>query len=402
MAERVFLHVGTPKSGTTYLQTILWQNVARLKADGLLVPGRFETHYAAAKAVTGRSGLRRDTRIDAGQAWPRLTNQANRWQRDALVSHELFAPAMPEQAQAAKAALRGAELHLIVTARALHHQIPASWQEQVKSGLPTPYEVFLERVRDEQAKGSWFWEVQDVAAIARRWCGDDIAPERIHIVTVPPDRSDPTLLWRRYASVIGLDPLAYDISTPVRNASLGVVESELLRRIHELRDERFTDSARHPWTRKLLATKTLSQRGGDRVRLPDSTRAWLSHRSAAMCKAVEAAGYHVVGDLSELEPRTSPREGTRDVASVTRTEIDEAAAWTVARLTEELRARQSTQAEAGPGPGSVASSDNGLTAILDLLEQIRALDTGSQARSAAAVPRSRRRAPLSLITSKRN
>jgi hypothetical protein len=379
MAERVFLHIGTPKSGTTYLQTILWRNVARLKADGLLVPGRFETHYAAAKAVTGRTGLRRETRIDIARAWPRLVNQANRFPRRALVSHELFAPASREQAQAAKEALQASELHLIVTARALHHQLPASWQEQVKSGLPTPYEVFLARVREEQAKGAWFWEVQDLASIAQRW-GDDIPPERIHIVTVPPDRSDPTLLWRRYASVLGLDPLAYDTDTPIRNASLGLVESELLRRLHAVRDERFTDGGRHPWTRKLLATKTLTLRGGDRLGLPDETRGWLSDRAAAMRQAVEAARYHVVGDLDDLDPRLAPGTRTRSVDSVTAAELAEASAWTIARLRAVLQDKHPTV------PLPAVSDRDGVEGILELLEHIRGADSGTE-------PRPRRRNP---------
>ncbi|RBY97782.1 hypothetical protein DQ237_02390 [Blastococcus sp. TF02-8] len=39
MAERVFLHVGTPKSGTTYLQDLLWSNREVLARDGVAYPG---------------------------------------------------------------------------------------------------------------------------------------------------------------------------------------------------------------------------------------------------------------------------------------------------------------------------------------------------------------------------
>ena len=39
MAERVLLHIGAPKAGTTFLQTILWKNRESLGAQGLLVPG---------------------------------------------------------------------------------------------------------------------------------------------------------------------------------------------------------------------------------------------------------------------------------------------------------------------------------------------------------------------------
>jgi hypothetical protein len=375
VARRVFLHVGTPKSGTTYLQAILWHNADRLSADGLLLPGRFQTHYAAAKGVTSRSGQRRRTRVGAEEAWPRLTNQVNRWSEDALISHELLAPASREQALRAKASVEASELHLVLTARALHHQVPASWQEQVKGGLPTPYDVFLTRVRDEQAKGAWFWDVQDLVAITQRW-GQGIAPDHIHIVTVPPDRSDPTLLWRRYASVFGLDPTSYDTSVPVKNASLGLVECELLRRVHAVRDERFTDGDRHAWTRKLLASQVLARRDGHRIQLPDSMQSWLAARAADMVDAVRAGGYHVVGDLADLT-RRPPTGPARSVESVTGTELAEAAAWTIERLHEHLRTKHPGQPRPDIDPG------DGVAGILDLLEHVRAYDTGAPARPAS-------------------
>ena len=39
MAERVYLHVGLPKTATTYLQTILWANRDALEEQGVRLPG---------------------------------------------------------------------------------------------------------------------------------------------------------------------------------------------------------------------------------------------------------------------------------------------------------------------------------------------------------------------------
>lgn len=36
----IYLHIGAPKTGTTYLQNVLWRNRERLRTDGLLYPGR--------------------------------------------------------------------------------------------------------------------------------------------------------------------------------------------------------------------------------------------------------------------------------------------------------------------------------------------------------------------------
>ena len=48
MAERVYLHVGLPKTATTYLQTILWANRDALEGQGVRLPGA-----AASRAPLG-------------------------------------------------------------------------------------------------------------------------------------------------------------------------------------------------------------------------------------------------------------------------------------------------------------------------------------------------------------
>lgn len=381
MAERIFLHVGTPKSGTTYLQAVLWQNVDALKGDGVLLPGRFKSHYAAAKGVTSRSGMKRDLSVDVQKAWPRLARQMRQWDASALISHELFAPASAEQASRAKRRLGDAELHLVLTARSLSRQLPASWQEQVKSGLTTPFDAFLRRVRDGEAKGEWFWEVQDLADIADRW-GVDIPPERIHVVTVPTTTDDPGELWRRYASVLGLQADAYDIDVPRKNVSLGPVETELLRLVHSVRDERFTDPGRHQWTRKLLASETLGRHPGAKLGLSPGVREWLDERTAAIEKAVVGRGYDVVGDLADLHWIEPPADA-RSSDSVGVDEVNALSKWVISQLQEELVQRQPVAPPPPVGP------DDGPEGILELLEHIRAADTGSTPRKAPSRQASR-------------
>jgi hypothetical protein len=374
MAKRVFLHVGTPKSGTTYLQAVLWQNVDPLMRDGLLLPARFSVHYAAAKGVTTRPGLKRELDVDVEQAWGRLARQSKRWEHDALISHELLAPATREQARAAKRRLgKDTEVHLILTVRALHRQLPAAWQEQVKSGMSLPFPPFLARVRDREARGEWFWDVQDAVDILDRW-GPKARPSQVHIVTVPIGSSDPGLLWTRFASVLGIDPDAYDSTVPRKNVSLGVVETELLRRVHAVRDGRFTDAQRHYWTRRILAGELLGQRRGAPILLPDDVRPWLEERSQQIVATIRERGYDVVGDLDELA-WGDPPAGARAVGSVTPGEIAEATAWTISRLQEQLIERQPAHPPPPVGP------EDGVPAILELLEHIRAADTGETPRA---------------------
>jgi hypothetical protein len=196
----------------------------------------------------------------------------------------------------------------------------------------------------------------------------------VHIVTVPIGSTDPDLLWSRYSSVLGIDPTAYDATVPRKNVSLGVVETELLRRVHAVRDGRFTDAQRHYWTRRILAGELLGQRRGEPILLPDEVRPWLEDRSQQIVAAIRERGYDVVGDLDELAWGDSPPTA-RGTESVTPAEIADAAAWTISRLQEQLVERQPASPPPPVGP------DDGVPGILDLLEHIRAADTGEMPRA---------------------
>ena len=50
----MFLHVGSPKTGTTFLQDVLWSQREAAGEQGLLLPGeRFHDHFLATLDVRG-------------------------------------------------------------------------------------------------------------------------------------------------------------------------------------------------------------------------------------------------------------------------------------------------------------------------------------------------------------
>jgi len=90
--------------------------------------------------------------------------------------------------------------------------------------------------------------------------------------------------------------------------------------------------------------------------------------------AIRDRGYHVVGDLDELA-WGDPSAGARAVDSVSQEEIAEATTWTIARLQEQLIERRPTNPPPPVGP------EDGIPGILELLEHIRAADTGEAPRA---------------------
>lgn len=302
MSKRILLHVGTPKTGTSHLQDVLFRNRRRLALHGLHYPAhRFDAHFLAALDLMRLpwGGLEQE----AVGAWDRLADRVRRVGGTAVVSHEILAAASRSQAARAVESLGDAELHLVLSVRDLARQIPAEWQENVKHRSVLPYRRFLEMIRDPQRQGrvaSWFWSVQEIPDILARWA-PDLPPDRVHLVTVPPPGSDPGLLWARFSQTFGLDGLDLDIGHERVNPSLGVPETALIRRINRAANRVVPPADYRPLVRELLAHQTLAQRtGSPRLAMPPDVHDWAAGLSREWVRELRGRGYHVVGDLDEL------------------------------------------------------------------------------------------------------
>ena len=302
--RRVLLHVGTPKTGTSYLQDVLFRNRERLAEHGLCYPtDRFDGHFLAALDLMRLPWGGLET--EAIGAWDRLAAQVRECRGTAIVSHEILATASRSQVGRALESLAddGTEVHLILSVRDLVRQIPAEWQENVKHRSTLSYARFLERIQDPERStriGTWFWGVQEIPDILDRW-GRDLPPERVHLVTVPPPGAPSGLLWERFCRTFGLDGIDLDLTAERANPSLGVPETALVRRINRAANRVLDPPDYRPLVRELLAHETLSRRtSSPRLRLPPAVHPWAVELERSWVAEVERRGYDVVGDVADL------------------------------------------------------------------------------------------------------
>lgn len=304
MSQRVLLHVGTPKTGTSYLQDVLFRNQRVLARHGILYPAdRFDAHFLAALDLMRLpwGGLE----AEAIGAWARLAEQARGWDGTTIISHEILATASPTQAAHALESVGhpDAEVHLVLSVRDLVRQIPAEWQENIKHRRELSFERFLEQIRDPGRDGriaTWFWGVQEIPDILHRWAAE-LPPERVHLVTVPASGVPHSLLWERYSRAFGLDGLELDLEGERANPSLGVPETALLRRINIRANQVIEPPTYRPLVRELLAHRTLSRRSeSPRLTLPPDVLPWVQDLALSWVEEIKARGYDVVGDLADL------------------------------------------------------------------------------------------------------
>jgi hypothetical protein len=306
MAEKVILHVGAPKTGTSFLQDLLLGQQERLRAEGVLYPAdRFDAHFLAALDLMELTwgGLERD----APGRWDALAAEVRAWNGTAIVSHEILATASRAQVARALESLggTGTEIHLVYSARDLVRQIPAEWQENIKHRREVTYADFLRALRDparEDPTARWFWGVQEVPDVLDRW-GATLPPERVHLVTVPPPGAAHELLWQRFAAVIGLDPQEYVPEEGRTNASLGVAEASLLRELNVRIVDQLWNHHYRPLVREHLVHRNLSQqRVSPKLSVPPETWAWADELSRSWVAELAERRYAVSGDLDDLLP----------------------------------------------------------------------------------------------------
>ena len=305
MTKRVLLHVGAPKTGTSFVQDILFSNREALRERGILYPAeRHDAHFLAALDLMELpwGGLERE----AVGAWDRLADEVRAWPETVIISHEVFGTASRVQVARAMESLGGpdTEIHIVFSARDLVRQIPAEWQENVKHRRTKTYARFLENLRDPDRSAQvaqWFWGVQEIPDVLDRW-GEQVPRENVHLVTVPRPGASPTLLWERFAGLFGIDPTEFTRSDKA-NASLGVPQSAMIRRLNLRLNDTLPNHHYRSLVRELIVHRNLSQRpDAQRLSLPDDAYRWASDLARSWVSELALRGYDVIGTLDDLVP----------------------------------------------------------------------------------------------------
>ncbi len=307
MKRRCILHVGCPKTGTTYLQDVLWASTEALRQQGFRLPlDSLRDHFFLTLALRGRLDPQVDP-LPAQTVLQRLQRELRAADdADLIISHELLSAVAQPQVDELLAMLADCDVHVVVTARDLARQVPSEWQQAVKTRFQKTYDDFVSSVVAGDAPH--FWAVQDIAAVADRW-GRSLPPGNVHIVTLPPPGAGPEILLARFCRVVGLDAETLDTGRVRINTSIGYEQSELVRRINVALGERLPNPrsgynrAVKFWFAETVLTR---QPSVQRLVLPPEHGEWARATTARMTARIEQAGYDVVGDLRDLVPREEP------------------------------------------------------------------------------------------------
>ena len=334
----------------------MWRNRSELAARGVVLPGHHpQDHFRASQDLRGITKLASDPAGSWTGEWEILARQAQQAGKVAVISHELFSAADAEQADRAVGSLLPAEVHIVLTVRDVATLLPAEWQETVKHRNARGWEDWLGDVIDRESADAdrrrwWFWRVHDTLAILDIW-SRQLPAEHVHVITTPPPGSASGLLWQRFASLLGIDPGGVDLTRARPNASLGMPETEFLRRLNQALPDEVPDWF-YMWNvKEAIAHQALADRPREgRLVLPASRDAWAKGRAEELIAALGDSGYDLIGDLDELRPPpvTGPYAGPADQPAE---RVLDAAVTAAAALVVNQYRKAYPAAQPQPGPG---------------------------------------------------
>jgi hypothetical protein len=303
MSRVVHLHIGAPKTGTTYLQHRLARNSKALAAHDVHVPTRSPLvspelfQFRAALDLLGQDWG--GAPGHAVGAWDQLVKRVRSRRGTSIVSHEILAPAPPDVIAKAMRDLDDCDVHVVYSARDLARALPAAWQESIKQGRKWTYRRFLNRVENGKP---WFFRAFDLPTVLTNWSAG-VPAERIHLVTVPQRGADPGELFRRFCTAFGIDPAWAPLDSDRLNTSLGVAETQVIRALNRRMDRATRREAEYDeLIRELLAQDRLVHRDSAPVRLPPRRMPWAAEQADQWITWVKGSGIQVVGDLDDLRP----------------------------------------------------------------------------------------------------
>jgi hypothetical protein len=305
VSERVVLHVGTMKSGTSTVQSMLFAQQAELAEAGVLVPGRrWADQTTAVLQALGRRAER--------DRWDAVRAAVAAHSGDAVISMEFLGPAQDAAAERVLAGLSPARVEVVVTARDLNRTVPSMWQETIQNGRSWTWDDYVAAAeqhapgasrgqQDRTTAGGTFWRQQHLLRIVEDWCAR-VGADRVSLVTLPPPGADRTLLVRRFAEAARL-PLDPDRRLRTRNESIGLASALVLREVNEWLESQGHTFRQGQRVRKgVLAKSALARLAKDEPRLGFPVPDWVTAQTEATVAGLRRLPISLVGDWTDLDP----------------------------------------------------------------------------------------------------
>ncbi len=303
----IVVHIGAPKTGTTYMQDRLNQRRAELLRLGVLYPDTpWLNHVQHLLGPLRWFANDATQQAQADQLWDGLLTAVRAHHGRCVVSAENAVIANPAMISQIVNDLGPDRVQVLLTVRPVANVLSSFWQEEVRWGATDTFETWLAGALQALDGPSLhpLWACHDHAAIAQRW-SEVVGPDRVTVVIAQPDRPATVTDIVEQLLVLPGGTLAHpDADTARANRSLTMAEVELIRRLNVSR----SGPQGVPQMGEVLTLATIERLVEGRRPGPDEPRPQpprsvvqtLEPFSRQSVTRLQALGVHVVGDPETL------------------------------------------------------------------------------------------------------
>lgn len=206
MTQKLIIHAGFPKTGTTSLQASLASARESLLAQGVHYPKRYgsaqhDAAWALTERVFGWEG--RGGKATPISAWTALVEEVHKTKERVLISSEFLSHATPAQVNRVKHDLGIEDTTIVFTLRAIAKILPSRYQQSLKKGNVWGYHDWLKMALHLDGAHDSKIRFGNYSKILRRW-SDVFGSESVKLVVV--DESMPNLIFDSFHNILEIQP----------------------------------------------------------------------------------------------------------------------------------------------------------------------------------------------------
>jgi len=309
-------HVGTMKSGTTYLQSILQKNKPQLLDMGWRYPGkRLNQQHTIYDLVPDSvpwsipSAGKKMGELSQG-----LAKQIKKNSNDNIVLSAEVLSCLDETGIEEVIKTFGKPDKVIFTVRGLQKVIPSAWQQYIKGGGKLSLDKFVNKMKQDRSSLDGMWKIYAYGNQIKRWS------KYVPVTTVVvPNSGVKNELASLFFEAVGIDgdKLNLDIKSSESNLSLGFEIAEILRFLNA--KHKLSNSDRNLFLKNIIFPK-LGKVNSSKIKLSKEQlklcEDWVMEESAILNKYSSK----VLGDTGYLniEQNKSEKDASHsDILNIT-------------------------------------------------------------------------------------
>ncbi|GAB3847377.1 hypothetical protein [Nesterenkonia populi] len=298
------VHIGTQKTGTTFIQGILSQNRPELVEAGWRYPGARLNQQHAVYGLFGDSIEHiKDASIYSriGADLQDKVHSNLQGDRNVIISSEILSE-LDDNAVDEFVNKLGRPSRVVLTLRGLHSLLPSIWQQSLKTGSTEALPDMIARAMSQASNPDKAWRAYAFGEVVRRWAR--WAP--VHVVVVPGRGSKGgATLWDLFRDAAGLPEVTQTtVPDSASNLSLSHESAQLMRQMNcEVKAGRISkeeaEGMRKAYLNMVVFPLAGGADGGSRITLPSEFKDDVARWNEEQLQILQGSASSIHGSLED-------------------------------------------------------------------------------------------------------